>query len=240
MFAVPGALLAPLYAARYRWWSGLKAGPYTLEQLDEFDSRFDELCAAMRRQFSASCLRDRAFLDWRYRQAPAGRYLILAASDGNGALAAAAVLSRVIVGPGSYGKFMECLYRDEDSLRAIISGSMTAFRRMGVDTILSVGLSRRARELLGDIGFRSAGPDRPFRFKGHVSPELERVLEDPNQWYISPGDGDEDLEETSLPKESVFKTRHSDMANGSTIRTDPSASRSAPQPRSVRPSEEVG
>jgi hypothetical protein len=196
MFALPGALLAPLFARQYRWRSRLTRGPYRVEQLDAFDPRFDQLCEAMRRQFSASCFRDRAFLEWRYRQAPAGRYVIIAASDRGGELVAATVLSRVAVGPGTYGKFMECLYRDEDGLRAIVDGAMTYFRGIGVDVIFAIGLSRRARELLEEIGFRPAGPERPFRFKGRLSPEQERVLEDPDGWYISPGDGDEDFEET--------------------------------------------
>ena len=85
---------------------------------------------------------------------------------------------------------MECLYRDEEGLRAIVDGAMTYFRGIGVDVIFAIGLSRRARELLEEIGFRPAGPERPFRFKGRLSPELERVLEDPDGWYISPGDGD--------------------------------------------------
>jgi hypothetical protein len=92
---------------------------------------------------------------------------------------------------------MECLYRDDESLRAIIQRSVDAFRSMRVDLIISVGLSRRARDLLGEIGFRQRDEPRPFRFKGELPPEIESVLRDPESWYISPGDGDEDFEESA-------------------------------------------
>ena len=196
LFRVPGALLLPVFAARHRWWRRLRSGAYAITRVDEFDERFDTLYAAMRRRLSASCVRDRAFLEWRYRHAPAGRYTALAAVGSDGQLAAASVLSRVALGPGSYGKLMECLYRDDDALAAIINASVAEFRRMRVDLIVTVGLSLRARELLREIGFRSAGSERPFRFKGKLSPEIEATLLDPGQWYISPGDGDEDFEDT--------------------------------------------
>jgi hypothetical protein len=194
MFALPGALLMPFCARRYRWAAKLESREYTISQVGGFDARFDELGLAMRRQFPASCVRDRAFLDWRYRLAPSGTYTILVAIDAEGRLAAASVLAQLRMGPATYGKLMECLHRDEDALAAIINGSLAAFRRRGVDFVVSIGLSSKARELLREIGFRH-DRDRPFRLKGNLSPELERILMDPAHWYISPGDGDEDFDE---------------------------------------------
>lgn len=196
IFVLPGAFLVPLAAIRYRWKKKLKTGDYKLVPLDGFDERFDTLCVAMRQHCPASCLRDRSFLEWRYLEAPAGPYLILAAVDADGQLAAASVLSRVAIGPSSCGKFMECLYRDEDALSAIINGSISAFKHWGVDLVLAIGLSRAARARLREVGFRRGGPQRSFGVKANLSSELEGILLDPDQWYISPGDGDEDLEET--------------------------------------------
>jgi hypothetical protein len=195
MFALPGALLVPFCAARYRWGRTLESGTYAIDEVDTFDARFDELGLEMRRQFPASCVRDRAFLEWRYRRAPTGKYTILTATDADGQLVAASVVARLQAGPGIYGKLMECLHRDEDALAAIINASIGALDRMGIDFIISIGLSRKARELLREVGFRTAGRDRPFRIKGNLAPEFERVLLDPALWYISPGDGDEDFDE---------------------------------------------
>ena len=193
LFAVPGALLAPACAVRYRWGAKLAAGEYAVELLSDFDERFDDLWNAMRRQCPVMCARDRAFLHWRYREAPAGRYVILALTRTDGSLAAASVLTQVSAGPARAGKLMECLYSDDDALAAMVNASIKAFRAMRVDMIVSVGLSLRARELLRAVGFQPYR-QRPFMLKSSLGPASETLLADPSRWYISSGDGDEDFE----------------------------------------------
>ena len=132
-------------------------------------------------------------MHWRYREAPAGRYVILALTRTDGSLAAASVLTQVSVGPARCGKLMECLYSDDDALAAMVNASITAFRAMRVDMIVSVGLSLRARELLRAVGFQPYR-QRPFMVKSSLGPASETLLADPSRWYISSGDGDEDFE----------------------------------------------
>lgn len=194
LFALLGALIAPVCAVRYRWGKRLSAGRYAVTEVSEFDERFDELWRAMRVQCPVMCVRDRAFLHWRYREAPAGSYLVLAVTDAGGALAGASVLTQLAVGPARYGKLMECLHRDDDALAAVINASMAAFRSMGVDMIVTVGLSGRARDLLRAVGFRHYR-ERSFMLKSNLGPSSEALLTDPSRWYVSPGDGDEDFGE---------------------------------------------
>lgn len=193
LFAVPGVLLAPACAVYYRWGARLAAGNYAVVPVSDFDERFDDLWRAMRRQCPVMCARDRAFLHWRYREAPAGSYVILALTRSDGSLAAASVLTQVSAGPARCGKLMECLYSDDDALAAMINASISAFRAMRVDMIMSVGLSRRARELLSAVGFRPYR-ERSFMLKSSLGPASEDLLGDPSRWYLSSGDGDEDFE----------------------------------------------
>ena len=89
---------------------------------------------------------------------------------------------------------MECLYRDDDALAALINASLAAFRSMQVDMIVSVGLSRRVRELLRAIGFRHYR-ERSFMLKSNLGQTVDALLSDARGWYVSPGDGDEDFSE---------------------------------------------
>ena len=195
LFAPPGALIAPFCAGLYRWGKRLPTGSYAIAEVPDFDDRFDDLWRAMRIQCPVMCARDRAFLEWRYGDAPSGKHRVLAATRADGTLAAASVLTQVAVGPARYGKFMECLYGDDDALAAVINASLAAFRSMSVDMIVSVGLSRRARELLLAVGFRHYR-ERSFMVKSNLGPSNEALLSDPSGWYVSSGDGDEDFGET--------------------------------------------
>ena len=89
---------------------------------------------------------------------------------------------------------MECLYRDDDALAALINASLAAFRSMQVDMIVSVGLSRRVRELLRAVGFRHYR-ERSFMLKSNLGQTVDALLSDARGWYVSPGDGDEDFAE---------------------------------------------
>jgi hypothetical protein len=192
LFRAAGALLIPACAVIYRWGSRLDSGRYAIATASDLDERFDDLWNAMRAECPVMCARDRAFLQWRYREAPMGNYTVLTATRADGTLGAASVLTSVPSGPARYGKFMECLYRDEDGLAAIINASLDAFHKMGVDMIVSIGLSQRARDMLRMVGFRPFG-ERPFSLKSKLGPDMDPLLDDPSNWYISPGDGDEDF-----------------------------------------------
>ncbi len=189
----PAAVLAPACAVHYRWGAKLESGSYAVSHVSDFDERFDDLWNTMRQHSPVMCARDRAFLQWRYRQAPAGTYVVLALTRSDGSLAAASVLSQVPEGPARCGKLMECLYRDDDALAAMINASIAAFRAMRVDMIISVGLSLRARELLRAVGFQPYR-ERSFMLKSSLDPQSQSLLSDPSCWYISSGDGDEDFE----------------------------------------------
>jgi hypothetical protein len=196
MFTIPGLFVAPFVMARYRGRDRVASGRLRVEAVSHFDQRFDALGAAMRRQQPVMCLRDGAFLEWRYRNAPSGHYPALAATEPNGGIRAMAVLTRVESGLGSYGKFMDVLYRDEEALSEIVDASLKEFDRMGVDIVVSIGLSDRIRSELRVVGFRTIARTRPFLFKCNLGAADTAVLRDAGNWYLAPGDGDEDLEET--------------------------------------------
>jgi len=196
MFMVPGLFATPLVAARYRGRRRVGSGGWRVEAVSHFDERFDALGSAMRRHQSVMCVRDSAFLEWRYRNAPTGDYPSLAAIGPNGQVGALAVLTAVPAGPGTYGKFMEVLYRDEGALAEIIDASLKEFERMRVDLVVSIGLSERIRSELRVVGFRTIARARPFLLKSNLGAAETALLRDAGNWYIAPGDGDEDLEET--------------------------------------------
>lgn len=195
LFGAVGSALTPACAIFYRWRARLPARTYGIATISDFDDRFDDLWAAMRRHCPVMCARDRAFLDWRYRQAPTGKYVVLALTGDDGSLAAASVLTQTKIGPAVCGRIMECLYRDEDALAALINASIATLRSRGVDLITSVGLSLRARQLLRRVGFRPFR-DRPYMLRSNLGPENEDLLGDPARWYVSSGDGDEDFDRT--------------------------------------------
>jgi hypothetical protein len=193
VLAVPGALLAPACALYYRRRGKRSSGAYIVTRMLDFDDRFDELWNAMRVHCPVMCARDRAFLHWRYREVPTGTYVIIGLTRADGSLAAASVVTQPSSGPARIGKLMECLYSDEDALAAAIDASLEAFHAMRVDVVTSVGLSVRARELLRAAGFRRFR-ERGFMFKSNLDAASLDLLGDPSRWYVSSGDGDEDIE----------------------------------------------
>jgi len=196
MFTLPGLFVAPFVAMRYRGRRRSATRRSRIEAISHFDQRFDGLGSAMRLHQPVMCVRDGAFLEWRYRDAPTGDYPALAVIEPNGSVGALSVLTRVQAGLGSYGKFMDILYRDEEALAEIIDASLKEFERMGVDVIVSIGLSQRIRSELLVAGFRTIARTRPFLIKSNLDAAETALLRDVRNWYIAPGDGDEDLEET--------------------------------------------
>ena len=196
LFALPGVAARPFLAVLQRRSAARPRAAFRIERLLAFDARFDLLWQGMHERCPVACVHDRAFLQWRYGDALTGDYVTLGAFDERGHLAAAAVLAEVTTGPSSYGKFMECLYSSTAALDALLDASLEHLRRSGVDLTVAAGLSVEARAALRERGFRPTGRSRGFALTANVSAEHEELLRRPENWYVSPGDGDEDFAET--------------------------------------------
>lgn len=196
VFALPGLAAAPFIAAQQRSRRVSPKNRYEVSEGAGFDARFDTLADAMQARFAVMVRRDARSLAWRYGRSPTGTYRLITAVDEAGLLAGAAVVSRIEVGSGSYGKIMECLYRDEDALGAVLDATMSTLRKLRVDAIVSIGLGMHAQAALRVRGFRAQPRARSLLVKTSVRDGRERVLLDPAGWYVSAGDGDEDFEET--------------------------------------------
>jgi GNAT superfamily N-acetyltransferase len=166
------------------------SGEVGLDEIDRFDARFDALFARVSRRHRVIGVRDRRYLDWRYRDYPFGRPRIAAATRRGGDLAGFFVLQH------DQGKNIGYLLElfadpdDRDATPALIAGAAGAAREGGFAEIYALNRVEAVQRDFAAAGF--------VRVEGQAS-ELACRLPRTRAGrppiaaadvYWSPGDGD--------------------------------------------------
>jgi len=150
----------------------------------EFDNRFDILWEEAKNAYPAITRRDRASLNWRYRQHPDLAYTVLTVSEQD-RLLGYLVYSTFFRHRQRRGQIVDILAGKEDSAtrRALIAA---ALRRMRTEAVHKVECYTTSPVLTGDL--------KRLKFKarlhnGKAALTLARYLPD-KEYYITRGDGD--------------------------------------------------
>ncbi len=156
-----------------------------IEELNDFDARFDSLFSRVRRRYGLMVTRDQRYLRWRYLRFPFCRPRIFAADRDDGELCGFAVLLPDVRENRSY--VTELLHDPDDSsgARALLSRCSAAARESGVAELYIIHRALPVHKDLEASRFHPV-PKHLIRFGCRLS--LEGVS--PDDWYLTTGDGD--------------------------------------------------
>ena len=151
----------------------------------EFDARFDGLWEQARNEYQAITRRDRATLNWRYRQHPDTAYQVLTVED-QGELRGYLVYSVFFRHQQRRAHIVDILasHRDTAVLEALIAEALHQFRRQSVHRVECYAGGKTVISALEHLGFK------PRLHKGKVQSTLVRGIPPLEELYVTRGDGD--------------------------------------------------
>ncbi|MCU0275096.1 MAG: GNAT family N-acetyltransferase [Acidimicrobiales bacterium] len=181
--------------AAARWWSRRGSPADTsvdLRPLTEAGPELDELWLEARAGVGVSLVRDRAWVAWRYLEAPAADFrVLLGERDGR---AVGYVAYRLIEEAGSSWATLADVFadpREPGLVEALLAGVVRHLAELGVESV--AGLAVPGTDLDRDLHRSGFRPSRGS-FGVHLVPYREdlplEILRNPRRWLIAGGDFD--------------------------------------------------
>jgi hypothetical protein len=151
----------------------------------DFDARFDGLWEQAKHEYQAITRRDRATLNWRYRQHPETVYQVLTVGD-EGNLRGYLVYSVFFRHQQRRAQIVDILasHRDAAVLEALIAEALHQLRRQSVHRVECYAGGTTVISALEHLGFK------PRLHNGKVQSTLVRGLPPLDELYVTRGDGD--------------------------------------------------
>ena len=183
--AVPASLVAPLANLALPRLPRARLSDDVAVMDGPFDRRFDEFWARLRDRFPAVTLRDRATLQWRYRQHPLFDYKVLMLSDGD-VLRGYLIYSQFERDNRQRGKLVDLFAdpADDEALRALVAAALRAMKRGEVERVEAFASTDYLNRVLKGAGFiprlTKAGEMQPMMVRGVSCASL----------HVGQGDGD--------------------------------------------------
>jgi hypothetical protein len=183
--AMPASLLAPLANLALPRLPRARLTDEVAVMDGPFDQRFDQLWVRLRDRFPAVTLRDRATLQWRYRQHPLFDYRVLLLSDGD-ALRGYLIYSQFERDERQRGKIVDLFAdpADDEAMGALVAAALRAMKRGGVERVEAFASTDYLNRALQAAGFvprlTKAGEMQPMMARGISFVSL----------HIGQGDGD--------------------------------------------------
>ena len=180
----PTRLLLHLWAGRKRKSRG--AEDITIETVDSFDSRFDELWSSIKDDLPLGLWQDAEYLNWRYRACPAAEHTVLAARKEE------SLLGFIVLKWGDeeryrLGEIVDFLFAPQElhSARALVSAAASYFEDEGADAITCDIFGRGSfYRLLRSRGFLRRRQGLLFTIKLDMPDLPHTLLADPRNWYF--------------------------------------------------------
>jgi hypothetical protein len=152
----------------------------------QFDSRFDELWFEASKAFKTATVRDSVYLNWRYIEAPRD-YLVLACEEKDGSISGYLVL----LYENGMGHIIDLLALNKEVIQTLL-GSADEYCRGKCHTLSCWCLDRgQVSDTLRKHGYSRIKSQNIIVFNSIDCPaELENILADSSNWYITMGDSD--------------------------------------------------
>ncbi|MEW6745896.1 MAG: GNAT family N-acetyltransferase [Planctomycetota bacterium] len=165
----------------------IEAAFASIELLIDFDERFDELWERLAPGFPLLTVRNRSYLNWRYRDYPFGKPHLLAASDRDGMLAGFAVVQEDLALSRAYLLELFAAPEDPATAKRLLLAARKIASRPGLRVLAVVTRLASMRRLLHESGFSELGEPIPV-YAGKLNGA--RATPSVDEWYVSLGDGD--------------------------------------------------
>jgi len=153
--------------------------------LTKFDDECDRLAAQLAAHHRFVTVRDAAYLSWRYLGDPYIRHGAIGAFAADGTLRGLSVLSESPTEPQGYIAELMVEPHDLDTTRALLCGLSSAAEELGLQALFALERRRTLQPVLAEFGFAAMPTQMP-------EPVLLLCDEQaaPEDWLLSPGDGD--------------------------------------------------
>jgi hypothetical protein len=166
---------------------------FEVSEATETREDIDELWLAASPQFPIVGVRDRRFVRWRFLDDPNAHHVFLEARVRDrlrGWTAVTITSSRGLV----LGKIMDlfCDPSDEDAVRALLAGALSALASRGAEVCVTKGLHPAIRARVARF-FPFRRSSRPARLSWRGDTRLSPIIHDPASWHSTHADGDEDM-----------------------------------------------
>jgi len=181
--SVPASLIAPVADLLL---PRLPRAGLAVEVMDgPFDERFDALWARLCGQLPAVTLRDRATLQWRYRQHPVLNYVVLTLAE-NQALRGYLIYCTFERDSRLRGKIVDLFTdpADDEAMRSLVATALRAMKQIQIERVEAFA----STDYLNDV-LRSAGFTPRLTKADEVQPLLVRGISF-ESIHIGQGDGD--------------------------------------------------
>ena len=152
-----------------------------------FDESHDELWRRVSPAYPLLIVRDSRYLNWRYRDYPGGRPVLLESRDDAGVLGGFAVFQSDRAEDRAYLLELFCAPDDAETARALLLRAQERVTSEGLSRLAIVTRVPLLQAVLREVGFSAHGGELPA-YVGKVNVPGAGV--DAGQWYVSLGDGD--------------------------------------------------
>lgn len=174
----------------------LSFGKVNVVAVPRFEPEVDDLVQEVARDHPWMVRRDHAYLNWRFLEAPSGRFRAQGAFEPDGRMAGYCILQLPERGE-PVGYLVDVVGRDEVAEAACIEAALGHLKKAGAAVVRSHAVegSRWERRLRWS-GFRPPKKDDRKTLIVHVHDEshpLARAALDPASWFFTDGDRDDEL-----------------------------------------------
>lgn len=200
---IPSKMLTKLCAAFGRVAIGLlyrtkKPPPVrglTIAEISSFDERIDDFWNKVSNDYSIMCVRDRAYLNWRYVSKPDGEYTIYVAEK-EGETLGYMVLRCVELRGLVCGRIIDIIapHNREEIIHSLVSKAIEHFEQETASLIVCKMIGPKAYlnvfKRSGFISPRFLNKRFPFVVYTDVSQTSAKFIRDPKHWFVQEGDSD--------------------------------------------------
>jgi len=173
-----------------------EAGACEARRLERFTPEVDPLSLEVARDYAWMVRRDHAYLNWRFLDAPSGRFAALGASAATGELAGYGVVQLPAAGE-ALGHVIEVLAPDPAAWACVLEGALALLEEAGASVARAHAVTGSRWE--GELASRGFRPPKAADSKpviAHVlaaDHPLAQATQRPREWFFTDGDRDDEL-----------------------------------------------
>lgn len=162
----------------------------SVSEIFSFDYSFNTLCDTLSNDYNIIVIKDKDYLNWRYANAPTGKYIIFKA-ERNSKICGYMVLECKNINDLFFGCILDLVapIGQNDIVCILISKAIEYFKRRNVDIIISNIVSNRYFYEFLKMGFLPYLKNRDRFIAYNASSEFsDQYLKNPKNWFIQYGD----------------------------------------------------